>query len=94
MKRIIRLTETDLKRIVRRVIREAGDPIMDPCKDKVDKVVSMLKGKKIPAACLSADMTSECMTDIMSMVAFPSSQLLTAVNELIECRNDNDDMMH
>ena len=39
MKRIIRLTETDLKRIVRRVIREADAPIVDPCQDELDELL-------------------------------------------------------
>ncbi len=93
MKRIIRLTETDLKRIVRRVIREAEDPIADPCQDKVDRL-SKLIGGKLPSACMGADMEDECLSALMKMVNFSNLQAVTnAVTDLYNCREENSGMM-
>ena len=93
MKRIIRLTESDISRIVRKVMREQEE-MMDPCQDEVDKVSMMLKGKKLPASCMAADMASDCIKDVIGMVAFPSSELLTAINDLIACREESDEEMY
>jgi len=94
MKRIIRLTETDLKRIVRRVIREADDPIMDPCQDEVNRL-SKLIGGKLPSACMAADMENECIAEIMKSVnATNIKQALAAVTDLYDCREENSGMMY
>lgn len=95
MKRIIRLTETDLKRIVRRVIRESGDPISDPCQKEVNALSKLIGGDKIPTVCSGADMEDECLDAIMDMVNLSDiSAATTAVVNLVACRKKNSGMMY
>ena len=94
MKRIIRLTETDLKRIVRRVMRESGDPIVDPCQDEVNALTKLIGGK-LPASCMGADMESECLSKLMAMVDLTNVQKIrTAVANLYDCREENSGRMY
>jgi hypothetical protein len=94
MRRIIRLTETDLKRIVRRVIRESGDPIVDPCQNEVNALTKLIGGK-LPAACMGSDMESECLSELMTIVDLTNIQKIrTAVANLYDCREENSGMMY
>lgn len=97
MKRIIRLTETDLKRIVRRVIRENADPIVDPCQDEVDALMELVGGTKLPAACMGADMESACLNKVIAEVMKAGGRNLEvarqAVMDLYDCRKENSGKM-
>ncbi len=94
MKRIIRLTETDLKRIVRRVIREAEDPIMDPCQDEVDALSDLIGEAKMPKSCLGSDMEMQCARDLMKMVTMGGDpEVRSAAIELANCRKENSGKM-
>lgn len=97
MKRIIRLTETDLKRIVRRVIREVKDPIADPCKDEVNALKKLIGGTKLPASCMGADMESACLNEVIAEVMKAGGINLEvarqAVMDLYDCRKKNSGKM-
>lgn len=91
MKRIVRLTETDLKRIVRRVIKEA-DTIVDPCQAEVDALKELIEMPKLPAACMAADNESECLKEIIGSLGLGLSNLneiREAVMDLYDCREEN-----
>jgi len=94
MKRIIRLTETDLKRIVRRVIREADAPYVDPCQDEVDTLSDLVGENRVPKSCLGADMEAQCAKDLMKMATQgPDPRVMMAAKELAKCRKENSGMM-
>lgn len=90
MKKIIRLTESDISRIVRKVIREQKE-MVDYCQDEVDAVSIFLRGKELPPSCMASDMKSNCIKDVIGMVPFPSPELLIAINDLVACRRKNPD---
>lgn len=95
MKRIIRLTERDLSRIVRRVVNEESEMFDDPCQNEIDNL-SKLIGGKLPSACNGAKMNKECIIKIFDMAgpsSYPSEnmELLTAIKNLGECKLDNSD---
>jgi len=61
MKRIVRLTENDLTRIVKRVLREGADP-------KNDLIVCCNKaGIKPPTSCISGDY-SKCIEEVGKVI--------------------------
>ena len=94
MKRIIRLTETDLKRIVRRVIREADDPYVDPCQDELDELSDLVGEAKVPKSCMAADMEMQCARDLMKMATMGADpEVISAAKELAKCRKENSGMM-
>jgi hypothetical protein len=93
MKRIIRLTESDLKRIVRRVIREE-ESIVDPCQDKVDALSKLVGDRKMPASCMASDMEAECVKDLMKMITQSTDPMvMAAAKALLKCKKDNSGMM-
>jgi hypothetical protein len=68
MKRIVRLTERDLSRIVRRVIKEdAMKSFVNPCQKELDALSSGF-GVKIPPTCMAADGQNQCLIDLMNEV--------------------------
>jgi hypothetical protein len=58
--KVITLSESDLRRIVKRVINEGSDNPFEACFKN-----SMLK---VPAACLAADTQSECFEKLGEMI--------------------------
>jgi hypothetical protein len=89
MKRIIRLTESDLKRIVRRVIREE-ESIVDPCKDKVDALSKLIGDRSKISSCAGSDMAEKCVTDLVRMIAQTTDPMvISAAKALLKCRKDN-----
>ena len=56
MKRTIRLTETDLDRIIRRVISEQSTqtiPVFDSCKTEMDNMIKLIGKNNIPPSCFA-----------------------------------------
>ena len=97
MKRIVRLTENDLSRIVRRVVNEESEMFDDPCQNEIDNL-SKLIGGKLPSssACMGADMNNECIKEILNMAgpfSYPgeSIKILDAITKLGECKLENSD---
>ena len=92
MKRIVRLNESDLKRIVRRVLRE--NPIVDPCEQHVNTLTKLVGENKVPSSCLGSDMEQECMKDLMKMVTGSMDPVvIAAAKALAKCRKENNGMM-
>ena len=96
MKRTLRLTERDLSRIVRRVIKEQNEMLNDPCQEEIDELSKLIGGDKIPPSCLSSDMEDECIKEFFDMVgpfSYPgeSIKFLRAITNLLECRKANPD---
>jgi hypothetical protein len=87
--RTIRLNERDLARIVRRVIREEDENFVDPCQDKIDDLSKMLGGKVLPSSCMAADMERNCINDIIKMVTNVTPDLMSAIKDVMECREEN-----
>ena len=93
MKRIIRLTESDLKRIVRRVIREE-ESVVDPCEDKVNALSKLIGKNKMPTSCMASDMEDECKKELMGMITrMGDPMVMAAAKALIACREKNSNMM-
>ncbi len=95
MKRIVRLTENDLSRIVRRVINEESEMFDDPCQNEIDNL-SKLIGGKLPSSCMGADMNNECIKEILNMAgpfSYPgeSIKILDTITKLGECKLENSD---
>jgi hypothetical protein len=68
MKRIVRLTERDLSRIVRRVIKEdAMGKFVNPCQAELDALSSSF-GVKVPPTCMMADGQRQCVLDLLAAV--------------------------
>lgn len=102
MKRIVRLTENDLSRIVRRVINEESEMFDDPCQNEIDNLSKLIGGKlpsfggKLPSSCMGADMNNECINEILNMAgpfSYPGEELrlLDAITKLGECKLENSD---
>jgi len=96
MKRTTKLTESDISRIVRKVIREQNEMFDDPCQEEIDALSKLIGGDKIPPSCLSSDMDDECIKEIVDMVSpfsYPgeSIKLIRAITNLFECRKENSD---
>ena len=59
MKRTVRLTETDLARIIRRVIREQNEqsdelvPLFNGCETEMDNMVNLIGRNNIPQSCFA-----------------------------------------
>ena len=57
MKRTLRLNETDLTRIIRRVISEQTTqtvPLFEECPDKMNNLVRLIGKSNVPSSCLKA----------------------------------------
>jgi len=68
MKRIVRLTERDLSRIIRRVIKEdAMGGFVNPCQKELDALKEGF-GITIPPTCMAADGQKQCIVDLLSAV--------------------------
>jgi hypothetical protein len=68
MKRIVRLTERDLSRIVRRVIKEdAMGGFVNPCQAELDALSSILD-VKVPPTCMMADGQKQCINALLKEV--------------------------
>ena len=67
MKRTLRLNETDLTRIIRRVISEQSTqpvPLFEECPDKMNSLVRLVGKSNVPSSCLKAANSSN---DISSL---------------------------
>jgi hypothetical protein len=56
MKRTLRLSETDLTRIIRRVISEQSTetiPVFDSCKTEMDNMIKLIGKNNIPPSCFA-----------------------------------------
>ena len=91
MKRIIRLTESDLTRIVKRVLKEEEN-VVDPCQVSVDK----LKTYKltVPAVCSTADGEEECSKQLMAAMAEVATfenmvEITSSIKSFIDCKIKN-----
>jgi len=92
MKRIIRLTESDLTRIVKRVLKEEEN-IVDPCQASVDKLTKTYK-LVIPAACSTADGEDECSKELMAAMAEVATfenmlEITSSIKSFIDCKIKN-----
>ena len=68
MKRIVRLTERDLSRIIRRVIKEdTMGGFVNPCQAELDALSSSF-GVKVPPTCMMADGQKQCVLDLLAAV--------------------------
>jgi hypothetical protein len=91
MKKIIRLTERDLTRIVKRVLKEEEN-IVDPCQASVDK----LKTYKItvPTVCSTADGEEECSKQLMAAMSEVATfenmvEISSSIKSFIDCKIKN-----
>ena len=65
MKRIVKLTERDLSRIIRRVIKEdTMGGFVNPCQAELDALSSSF-GVKVPPTCMMADGQKQCIVDLL-----------------------------
>jgi imidazolonepropionase-like amidohydrolase len=92
MKRIIRLTESDLTRIVKRVLKEEEN-IVDPCQSLVDKLTKTYK-ITVPAVCSTADGEDACMKELMEAVSDVATfdnmlEITSSVKSFIDCKIKN-----
>lgn len=75
MKRVIKLTESDLNRIVRRVIKEQTQPNLTDC----------LKGiSNVPQSCKGTD-AGQCIKDIGRMIYTGGPELAIQLADAIKC---------
>ena len=91
MKKIIRLTERDLTRIVKRVLKEEEN-IVDPCETQVAE----LKKFNItpPPVCMTADGQDECFKQLTKMAADVTTlenilKIPSSIKNYIDCKNKN-----
>jgi hypothetical protein len=65
MKRIVKLTERDLSRIIRRVIKEDNmGGFVNPCQAELDALSSTFE-VKVPPTCRLADGQRQCIVDLL-----------------------------
>jgi hypothetical protein len=94
MKRIVRLTERDLSRIVRRVIKEdAMKSFVNPCQKELDALSSGF-GVKIPPMCSAADGQNQCIKDLLNEVKTKltldnAMSIMAKYNAYVACNKEN-----
>ena len=82
MKKVIRLTESDLTRIVKRVIKEQAQTQQTAQVSAVQKCVASIKSK--PQSCLNND-AGNCIKDLGRMVTNSDPSLVLPFAEAVRC---------